>query len=95
MNEEEYRSRFFNLLSSLPDYYSISINGEWKEVKSFKTANDLHQFVKQDEIRNHYFIIGKEYLADSIEVSEKNISNTALNGFEEMLPLYLFFKTKI
>jgi len=95
MKEQSYCDTFFQLLTSLSDDFFISINGEWKSVKSFKNANDLHDFVKHDEIRNHYFIIGKEYLPDASEVSEKNIANTVIGDFENMLPLYLHIKTKI
>ena len=95
MKELNYSSTFFHLLTSLPEEYYISINGVWKGVKSFKTANELHEFVEHDDIRNHYFIIGKEYSPNSNEVSEENIANSVINDFEEMLPLYLHIKTKI
>jgi HKD family nuclease len=95
MNEQDYKNKFFTLLTSLPDDFFISINAEWRGVKSFENEIDLHNFVKQDDIRNYYFIIGKEYLPDAVEVSQINIANTVINDFEKLLPLYIHIKTNI
>ncbi len=95
MKIQSYRDRFFSLLSSLPNEFSIAIAGEWRGVKSFSNSADLYDFVRNDDIRNHYFIIGRQYAPDAIEISEDKIANTVINDFEKLLPLYNLIKTKI
>lgn len=95
MKDVPYRDKFFQLLTALPQEFFIEINGEWRGIKSFKNSNELYEFVKVDDIKRHYFIIGTEYLPNAKEVSEKEIARTIIRDFEKMLPLYELIKTEI
>jgi hypothetical protein len=95
MLETTYRTKFFSLLTSLPDSFYIAINGEYKGVKLFKTPDELYEFVRHDDINRHYFIIGTDYSPDAVEISSSNIANTVINDFGLMLPLYEQIKTII
>jgi HKD family nuclease len=95
IKDSTFMNQFFRLITSLPSDFFITINAEHKDVNSFKTASDLYEFVRRDEIAKHYFIIGKEYRPDSPEISESRIAQSVLNDFELLLPLYNLIKTSI
>ncbi len=95
MKNQAYREDFFKLLSSLPEDFFITINDDYKGVGSFNDANELYEFVRHDDINNHYFIIGKDYQPDAGEFSERNITATVINDFEKLLPLYNMIKSNI
>ena len=95
LTNPEYRQSFFNLLTSLPKEYFIEINGNLQYVNSFVSVDDLFQFVRKDDIKNFYFIIGKEYSPDSPEISILNITQTIINDFEILMPIYKMLKVEI
>jgi len=95
MKDEDYREAFFELVKSLPDEYYILINDVYRDTSEFNTADELHDFVKQDNIHHNYFIIGRSYSPDDGAISENNIVNTILNDFELLYPIYLHIRTII
>jgi len=95
MKEVTFRGKFYQLITALPSEYFIEINGDWRSVKSFKTADEIYEFVKSDDIKRHYFIIGTEYPPNAKEVSEEKITDTVIQDFKKLLPLYELIKTNI
>ncbi|WP_160137476.1 phospholipase D-like domain-containing protein [Chryseobacterium sp. c4a] len=78
---------YFSTIKLLTDYW-IEFDGRRTLVNSLNDENDLFNRVQASKIEN-YFIIGKEidYLDPSI--SAQNISNTILEEFKKLYPLYL------
>jgi len=95
MRGATYRDRFYQLIQTLPDTYSVTINHEDRSVRSFSSADELHDFVKEDDIRNEYFIIGRSYQPDDNAISDQNINNTIMGDFQLLYPIYLHIRTII
>ncbi len=92
LKDNNQRQMFFTLCKALPANYWISVAGEDKDFTEFTSAEELYNFVRQDDYRNYYFIIGKDYKVGAVELLETNIKNTVLTGFSELIPLYEFIK---
>ncbi|MEM9025008.1 MAG: phospholipase D family protein, partial [Bacteroidota bacterium] len=92
-NEEDIRERFHKLVASLPESYHLGINGGWESTAKFTTSEALHDYVQQDSIHAHYFIIGREYTPDDSCISEQRMAATVLEDFERLLPLYKLIRT--
>ncbi|MFM7017713.1 phospholipase D family protein [Flavobacterium sp.] len=95
IKQASYQDKFYKLIEKLPDSYYIKINDEKRMVRTFTNALELADFVKNDNINRHYFIIGREYLPSSIELSESNIANTIIEEFKFLYPIYELIKTTI
>jgi len=93
--EDSFRLRFFNQLTALPSSYFIEINGVREKATTFSSVDALYQFVRKDDIKHFYFIIGREYSPNSPDISISNIKQTILNDFKLLLPLYQTIKAEI
>lgn len=95
MRGSSYRIQFYQLIQTLPNTFSITINHEERSVTSFSSAEELHDFVKEDDIRNEYFIIGRSYQPDDGAISDQNINQTILGDFQVLYPIYVHIRTTI
>lgn len=92
-SDEDYRKRFFKLVSSLPDEYFIRMNNELRYVREFGNERQLAEFVSADDIK-YYFIIGIEFLPDDPGLSEQTIVSRIIENFELLYPIYDLMKFK-
>lgn len=88
MLDSSYREIFFNALKKLGKDYWIEVSGENIYVNSFKTSDELWEFTKNDNWRNYYFIIGKDFELGLGEFKINNIQATVLNEFEKLYAIY-------
>ena len=93
-NDQAYRQSFFNLLSGLGAGFFIRVAGTSKQVLEFMDANELAEFVLEDDWRYYYFVIGRNYSAGSPELSLVNIAGTVTSNFSMLMPLYRLMKDK-
>jgi HKD family nuclease len=95
MRSPAYRDKFFNLLQALPKENFISINDEDRFVHSFADSTALYSFVKEDNITQEYFIIGRQYKPDDNRLSSHNIVSTIIDDFMLLYPIYLHLRELI
>lgn len=93
MRFQGYRDKFFQLVTALPQEFYVIINDEKKHVTQFSTADELHEFVRHDDIRNEYFIIGKDHPVGSPDTTEDKIAQTVVDEFGLLYPIYLHIRT--
>ena len=93
-NKQGFHERFFSLLTNLSEAFYIIINDVEKKANEFESAEQCYEFVIQDNIHSHYFIIGREYEPDDPKISERNIVATVLEDFGELQPLYQLIRTE-
>lgn len=92
MENEVIRKIFFEACKNLGNNYWINIEGI-PSIGNLKTPEELHMYTKKESI-NDYFIIGCdiEWLDDRL--SKINITNTILDEFRKLYPLYEIMKHK-
>ena len=95
MRSPGYRDKFFTLLQALPKDSFVSINDEDRLVHSFTDPATLHSFVKEDNITQEYFIIGRQFQPDDKRLSVHNIVSTIIEDFTLLYPIYLHMRTII
>lgn len=91
--DSSYRQRFFDLIKRLPERFFVRINDERRLVQTFTTPNQLHEFVRQDNIQQYYFIIGTSYSPDDPKLSIDHIVSTVIEDFTWLEPLYQLLRT--
>ena len=95
IKQSSYQNDFYNLICNLPDEYYIKINNETRYVRTFINAIELADFVKHDNVSKSYFIIGRDYFPNAVDLSLNNIASTVTNEFELLYPIYELIKTRI
>lgn len=94
MRNKEYRYNFYQMLNSLPKEYFISVGGNKSLCFNFKSAEDLYDFCKKDDLQR-YFIIGRDYQITDNEMSEINLPNETLKVFKLLFPFYEMMRYRI
>jgi hypothetical protein len=94
IKEKSYRDSFFDLCKSLGSSFWIEIGEARKFLNEFKGSEELHDFVKRDNWKTDYFIIGNKIKPDDKELSDALIADTVLEGFKKLYPLYVLMKDK-
>ncbi|WP_417430366.1 phospholipase D family protein [Halpernia sp.] len=94
LKQVSYQNIFYSLMGNLDKNFFIQINKEKRYVGSFNNASELYEFVKNDNVTN-YFIIGREFLPCSEDISIDNIAETVIKNFEILYPIYNLIKTEI
>lgn len=90
---QSYRDTFYRLVVTLPADHYVYINGAERKVNTFSSSEELHEFVRKDNTRTSYFIIGEDLLPGDVRLSESNIANTVVTSFEKLYPIYQHIKT--
>lgn len=95
MKDKQLTEQFYKMVTELGKEYFISISAN-DDIQCDKigTIDEFKDIVKKDN-KKEYFIIGKQFVPDSIEISEKNIVNTVMNSFSELYPIYDFVKHRL
>jgi hypothetical protein len=92
MKDENIRKIFFEALKKLGNEYWMNIEN-MPSIKDIETPEQLHSFTQKESIEN-YFIIGCDIDWLDDRLSNINISNTILNEFKKLYPLYEIMKHK-
>lgn len=94
MRIQKYREEFYQMVSSLPQKYWISVGNMPSEYFSrFSTPEELHDYCKKDNTKE-YFIIGRDYEITDNEMSETNLPVTVLQEFKRLFPIYKVMRDK-
>jgi hypothetical protein len=93
MKDENIRKIFFEVLKKLGNEYWMNIEN-MPSLKDIDTPEQLHSFTQKESIED-YFIIGCDIDWLDDRLSNINISNTILNEFKKLYPLYEIMKHKI
>jgi hypothetical protein len=94
MENEEYKKKFFSMLTSLGKDYWIEIANKDLPVTHFQTPDDLKAFVMNDNWRYYYFIIGRNYPLGTKETQQNKFPQTVLDDFSKYYPLYELIRDK-
>ncbi|WP_163380155.1 phospholipase D family protein [Cyclobacterium sp. SYSU L10401] len=94
MNNKGYKEKFFQLIRQLGNDYWIRIGEEEKFLNEFKDSEALHDFVKRDNWKSDYFIIGNKISPEDKRLKDDYIVDTVLDDFEKLYPLYVLMKDK-
>ncbi|QPH37860.1 phospholipase D family protein [Pedobacter endophyticus] len=92
MENEETQRYFFRHLKSLGKEYWIEVAGEKRPCESFTDHDELASFIKRDDFRNYYFIIGRDYQLGATALRSENIVLSCIADFTKYKPLYDLIK---
>jgi HKD family nuclease len=92
MKKEAIRKLFFDSYKKLGNEYSINIEGI-PSMDNLKTPEELHIYTQKESI-DDYFIIGCEIDWLDDRISKTNITNTILEEFRKLYPLYEIMRHK-
>ena len=92
MKDENIQRIFFEALKNLGNEYWMNIEN-MPSIKDIDTPELLHSFTQKESI-DDYFIIGCDIGWLDERLSNENISNTILSGFQKLYPLYQIMKHK-
>lgn len=95
MEQPVYRDEFFKRVNELGTGYWIEVEGERKPVETFRDAEALWEFAKQDDSRYYAFIIGKNYQPGSADISLENIEATIKKDVDRLGILYKQLNDKV
>jgi len=88
MHNEEYRKKFFTLLTGLGAGYWIEIVGDKKAVEVFQNEDALWEFTKADHWMHYTFSIGKNFSPGDAQISTDLIAPTIMKELEKLVLLY-------
>ena len=88
MSKEEYRKQFFILLQTLGAGFWIEIAGDRRPVDYFTQEETLWEFTKGDNWLYYDFIIGKNYVVGSNELSNDLIAETIAKQLDKLILVY-------
>jgi hypothetical protein len=92
MNQPEYKTRFFQLLTGLGQGYWIEIFGEHRDVTAWQHEDALWEFTRTDDWKYYRFAIGKNFLPGSREMGTENIAVSLEKELDKLVPLYEHLK---
>ncbi len=92
MNNEEYKTRFFQLLTGLGTEYRIEIFGEEKEANSFQNEDVLGEFIKADDWRYYALSIAKSFSPGDGAISIDGITPALEKELDRLVPLMNILK---
>jgi len=93
MNELEYRTNFFKLLTGLGAGYWIEVFGERKGVETWLNEELLWEFTKSDDWRYYTFTIGKNFSPGDPSISTEAIAITIEKELDKLAPMYELMKS--
>ena len=73
--------------------YWINNGGLIINLNDLKSPNQLFEFIKKDDFSD-YYIIGRNYDPNDLQLSEENISETVLTEFRKVFMIYDLIKFK-
>jgi len=80
-------------LLELGGSYWINNGGLIINLNDLKSPNQLFEFIKKDDFSD-YYIIGRNYDPNDLQLSEENISETVLTEFRKVFMIYDLIKFK-
>ncbi|MBX2949276.1 MAG: NgoFVII family restriction endonuclease [Crocinitomicaceae bacterium] len=90
MKNDTFRKKFFQAYKNLGNAYWMNIK-DVPPIKDIKTPEELHIYTQRENIDN-YFIIGCDIDWLDDRLSKTNITNTILQEFKKLYPLYEIMK---
>lgn len=90
MKNDTFRKKFFQTYKNLGNEYWMSIK-DVPPIEDIKTPEELHIYTQKENIDN-YFIIGRDIDWLDDRLSKTNITNTILQEFKKLYPLYEIMK---
>ena len=88
-DSETFLEQFNELLKGLPQDYYINVGDDERNVHHFNN-DSLYDYLKRDDIENHYFLIGTKFSPDYEGLDKNRIVTTTIQEFTRLFPLYQF-----
>ncbi len=92
MNEAEYRTQFFTVMTGLGAGYWIEVAGDRKNIETFQNEDALWEFTKADDWMYYTFIIGRNYSPADAEISSEQIAPTVMKELDKLVLVYRHLK---
>ncbi len=94
LDDDNFSEEFFELVTGLGSSYWIEVADDHRDVAEFTNSNELRDYVRNDNWRKFYFIIGRNYSLGTPELKRENIAKTCLDNFAKYWPIYELIRDK-
>lgn len=92
LNNVEYKTKFFQLLTALGAEYQFEIFGEERAANSFQNEEALWEFTKADDWRYYAFSINKSFAPGDPSITIDAIAPTFEKEMDKLIGLYEHLK---